>query len=47
MEVVALTLVIFFIVFILGLYADHTPSDQSSEPQKKKEYSINYFMGPK
>jgi hypothetical protein len=43
MEVVALTLVIFFIVFVLGLYADHTPS----EPQKKNETSINYFMGPK
>jgi hypothetical protein len=47
MEIVALTLVIFFIVFVLGLYADHTPSDQSSEPQKKNETSINYFIGPK
>jgi cbb3-type cytochrome oxidase subunit 3 len=47
MEVVALTLVIFFIVFVLGLYADYNPSDRSSEPQKKNETSINYFMGPK
>jgi hypothetical protein len=47
MEAIALVLVVFFIIFVLGLYADHKPSASASEPQNKHKTSINYYMVPK